>query len=96
MRKLKQFFTKLRHRGSKLIKSKFGKRKQHFSVFCKSLSEEVETILWESEAKRLKLFKSRFGYGKLPKKLFLSYLEFKKECSEGLKESFFSFLQIFE
>ena len=35
--------------------------KEHFSVFCKFLSDEVETIFWESEAKRSRLFKSRFG-----------------------------------
>ena len=35
--------------------------KGHFSVFCKFLSDEVETIFWESEAKRSRLFKSRFG-----------------------------------
>ena len=34
----------------------------HFSVFCKFLSDEVKTIFWESEAKRSKLFKSKFGY----------------------------------
>ena len=34
---------------------------QHFPVFCKFLSNEVETIFWESEAKRSRLFKSRFG-----------------------------------
>ena len=30
----------------------------HFSVFCKFLSEEVETVCWESEAKRSKLIKN--------------------------------------
>ena len=70
--------------------------KKHFSVFWKFLNEEVETILWECEGKRLKLFTSKFGYRKLPKKLFLSYLEFKKECSERLKRAFSSFSQVFE
>ena len=32
--------------------------KGHFPFFCKFLSDEVETIFWESEAKRSKLFKS--------------------------------------
>ena len=36
--------------------------KGHFSVFCKFLSDEVETVFWESEAKRSKLFKSKFAY----------------------------------
>ena len=70
--------------------------KGHFSVFCKFLSDEVETIFWESEAKRSKLFKSKFGQKKLFRKWLWSNLELKNECSEGLKRTFFSFLQIFE
>ena len=30
--------------------------KEHFPVFWKFLSDEVETVFWEREAKRLKLF----------------------------------------
>ena len=70
--------------------------KEHFSVFCKFLSDEVETIFWESEAKLLKLFKSKFGHRKLLRKWFRSYLELKNECCEHLKRAFFSFLQVFE
>ena len=70
--------------------------KRHFSVFCKFLSDEVETIFWESEAKHSKLFKSKFGHRKLLRKWFWSYLELKNECSERLKRAFLSFLQIFE
>ena len=70
--------------------------KEHFSVFCKFLSDEVETIFWESEAKRSELFKSKFGHRKLLRKWFWSYLELKNECCERLKRAFFSFLQIFE
>ena len=70
--------------------------KGHFSGFCKFLSDEVETIFWEREAKRSKLFKSRFDYRKLLKKWYWSYLELKNECSDRLKRTFFSFLQIFE
>ena len=39
-----------------------------FFTFCKFLSDEVETIFRESEAKRLKLFKSKFGHRKLLRK----------------------------
>ena len=39
--------------------------KEHFSVFCKFLSDEVETIFWESEAKCSKRFTSKFGQRKL-------------------------------
>ena len=35
--------------------------KNLFPVFCKSFSDEVETIFWESEAKHSGLFKSKFG-----------------------------------
>ena len=70
--------------------------KKHFLVFCKFLSDEVETIFRESEAKLWKLFKSKFGHRKFVRKWFRSYLELKNECPERLKETFFSFLQIFE
>ena len=70
--------------------------KRHFSIFWKCLSDEVETIFRESEAKRSKLFKSKFGRRKFVRKWFWSYLELKNECSERLKRAFFSFLQIFE
>ena len=39
--------------------------KWRFSVFCKSLSSEVETVFWEGNVKRSKLFKSKFGRRKL-------------------------------
>ena len=68
----------------------------HFSIFCKVLSDEVETVFWESEAKHEQLFKSKFGHRKLLRKWFWSYLELKNECSERLKRAFFGFLQIFE
>ena len=44
--------------------------KEHFSVFCTFLSNEVETIFWESEAKDSRLFKSKFGQRKLLRKRF--------------------------
>ena len=71
-------------------------RKEHFSVFCKFLSDKVETIFWESEAKRSKLLKWKFGHRKLLRKWFWSYLELGNECSEHLKRVFSSFLLIFE
>ena len=70
--------------------------KEHFSISCKFLSDDVETISWESEAKHLKLFKIKFGHKKLPKKWFSSNLDYKNECSGHLKRTFFSFLQVFE
>ena len=53
--------------------------KKHFLVFCKFLSDEVETIFRESEAKLSKLFKSKFGHRKFVRKWFWSYLELKNE-----------------
>ena len=70
--------------------------KKHFSFYWEFLSDEAETISWESEAKRSKLFKSKFGHRKLVRKWFWSYLELKNECSERMKKAFFIFLEIFE
>ena len=44
--------------------------KVHFSGLLKFLSDEVESNFWESKVKRSKLFKSRFGAGKLLRKYF--------------------------
>ena len=70
--------------------------KVHFSVFSKFLSDEVETIFWESEAKHSKLFKSKFGHRKLLRKWFWSYLKPKNERCERLKRTVLSFLKKFE
>ena len=70
--------------------------KKHFSIFCKFLSYEVETIFRESEAMRSKLFKSQFGRRKFVRKWFWSYLKLENECFEGLKRACFTFLQIFK
>ena len=70
--------------------------REHFSVLCKVLSDEVETLLWEIHAKGSKPFKWKFGHRKLLGNRFWSYLELKNEYSERLKRAFFSFLQIFE
>ena len=47
-----------------------GVSKEHYPAVCKFLSDEVETIFWESKAKRSKLFKSKFGHSKLLRKCF--------------------------
>ena len=70
--------------------------REHFSVFCRFVSDEVETIFWKSEAKRSKLFKSKFGHGKLLTKWFWSYLDFKTNVLSIWKGHFSVFLQIFE
>ena len=63
--------------------------KAHFSVFCNFLSDEVQTVFWESEAKQSKLFKSKFDHWKLLRTWFWSYLELKNECSEPFKRTLF-------
>ena len=70
--------------------------KRHFSVFCKLLSDEVETVFSENEAKHSNILKPKVSHTKLLSKWFWSYLELKNECSERLKRAFFSFLQNFE
>ena len=70
--------------------------KEQFTVFCRFLSGKFESNFWEREAKRSKLFKSKFGHKKLLIKWFWSYVEFKNESSECLKRKFFNFLQVFE
>ena len=70
--------------------------KEHFSIFCKFLSDEVETIFWEGKAKRSKLFKWNLDHRKVVKKWFWSYLEHQNEYCERLKRAFFRFLVVFE
>ena len=67
-----------------------------FSVICKFLSDEVGTIFWESEAKCLRLFKSKFERSKVLRKWFWSCLQLKNVCCEGFKRALFCFLRIFE
>ena len=45
-------------------------KKGIFQVFCKFLSDKIDTVFWESEPKRSKLFKSKFGHKKLLRKFF--------------------------
>ena len=44
--------------------------KEHFPVFSKFLSDKLETIFRESEARRPRLFKSKFDHSKLLRKWF--------------------------
>ena len=68
--------------------------KGHFSISCKFLSDEVETIFRETEGRNKKLLKSKFGHRKLIRKLFCSSLELKNECSEPLKKTLLSFWEV--
>ena len=63
--------------------------------FCKFLSDEVEIVFWEGEAKRSKLFISKFGHRKVLRKWFWSYLDLKNESSERLERALFSFFANF-
>ena len=70
--------------------------KGYFSVFCKVLSDEVETIFRKSESKRTKLFKSKFGHKNFLRKWFWINLELKNEYCERLKRAFSIFFHMFE
>ena len=70
--------------------------KNHISVFCKFLSDEVESAFWEKEAKRSTLFTSKFSHRELLSRWFWSYIKLENECFERLKRAFLSFLQSFE
>ena len=70
--------------------------KEHFSGFCKFLSDKVKAIFSETEARGSELFQSKFGQRKLLRKWFWSYLELKKECFQRLKRSFFRFFLSFK
>ena len=63
--------------------------------FCKFLSDEVEIVFCEGEAKRSKLFISKFGHRKVLRKWFWSYLDLKNESSERLERALFSFFANF-
>ena len=69
--------------------------KEHYSVFCKILSDKFDTYFWETNVKHSKLLKSKFGQKNLLRKWIWSNLGIKNECFEGLKKAFFSFLELF-
>ena len=62
--------------------------KKHFLVFCKFLSDEVETIFTESEAKLSKLFKLKFGNRKLLENGFEATLSSKTNLLSIWKKHF--------
>ena len=62
--------------------------KEHFSVFCKFLSDEVETVFWESEAKCSNLFKSKFGQKNFLENGFGATLTSKTNVLSVWKEHF--------
>ena len=66
-----------------------------FFGVCKFLSQKVENIISESEAKHSKFFKSIFGPKNCFIKWFWSFLELNKECSGPSKMRFFSFFSNF-
>ena len=74
--------------------------KQRFSGFFWGFfgffNDESETIFWESQLKRSKLFEWKFGHRNLRRKCLGSYLELKNECSEPFKRAFFRLLQFLE
>ena len=73
-----------------------GFRCDIFTFFCKFFSDAVETVFWESKAKPSKGFEFNVCYRKHFRNKIWSYLEFKNNCSEPLKNIFLTFLQFFE
>ena len=62
--------------------------------FLNFLNEEVETIIWENEAKHQKVFKLKFGHSKLVKKWFWNFFELKNKHCCGVKIAYVIFLEI--
>ena len=85
----KDFRTTLRSQTS--VVSVWNK---HFPVFCKFLSNEVETIFWESEAKHSRLFKSKFCRRNLLEKGFGVTLSSKAIVLSVWKERFSVFCKL--
>ena len=63
----------------------------HFPVFCKFLSDDVETVYWINEANHRKLFKSKLGHWERFRKWFWSYLEMKNKHWVFLNDIFHFF-----
>ena len=68
--------------------------KEHFSIFSKFLSNDVETIFWESKSETSRPIKFKVGCRKFFRKCFWSDLEIKNECSELFDREIFGFLHI--
>ena len=69
--------------------------KSNFQLFCKFLTDEIETTFRKSEAKCSKLFNWKFRHNNLLTKWFWRNLELKNECSERLKKPIFQLLASF-
>ena len=69
--------------------------KWYFSLFWNFLSNEVESVFWESEAKRSKLFQSKFRHRNFLRKWFRRILELKNEFFAIWKGHFSVFCRFF-
>ena len=70
--------------------------KEHFSVFCKLFSDKVETIFWESEAKRSRLLKLKCGYRSFLKNGFEATWSWNTNVLSLWKEHLSVFCKFFE
>ena len=68
--------------------------KSMFPFFCKFLSDKTETVFWENEAKRSKVFKSKFGHRKLLRKYFQGTLSSKTNVLSISKGHFLVFCRL--
>ena len=62
-----------------------------FFFFFEWMNEEVETIIWENEAKHQKVFKLKFSHSKLVKKWVRSFFELKNKHCSGVKTAYVIF-----
>ena len=62
-----------------------------FFFFFEWMNEEVETIIWENEAKHQKVFKLKFSHSKLVKKWVKSFFELKNKHCSGVKTAYVIF-----
>ena len=69
--------------------------KRAFSVFCKFLRGEIETVFWQREAEPSRPIKLKDGYRKLFRKWFWSDLEIKSRIFWAFGKGNFHFFAIF-
>ena len=67
--------------GPLLLPIKYSERlKIAFFIFFKFMSNEIDTVFWESEAKSLKLFKSKIVHKNHFRKCLKATLFSKRNC----------------
>ena len=60
------------------------------------MSDEVETVFWENEAKHCELFQSKFGHRKHFEKWFSSYFEDRNKYFVPFEMTLSTFVPVLE